>query len=234
MSVRITEEFSEEELEKDLEKVLNPTAGRPSRRTTELRERIQEARRFKDLIRIMDSGLLEKLEQEERNTTNKEEPSKEPPRPAIEPGVLSQLLNGDSKAFKKLIDDNSTEALSTAIKKGLPIIGALAGVWLAEDNVKGFPRVLHTGVDILNMIILVLNAIMKFLGSIGDIDIIGDAQQSIFSAIGKRPESARAKAAKKASADRIQERVDSGDSLGAAVEALTREEIFGFFGIGDF
>ncbi len=211
-------DFTDEEILEANEK----KAGRPNKKTSEIRARIREANDIKFVLQELKEALKE---------FKPPQPNPSPNRTANrnQRGIFSQLLKGDIRGLEKIIEESSEEAISTAIKKGAPIIGALAGVWLAESKVKGFPRVLHTGVDILNMIILVLNAILDFIRGFGEIAVPtpDTVLKDINNILGLGRTSPLRKKQLETVAQNIIDAMESGDTLAAAVEA-NKHALFGF------
>lgn len=176
----VDSEFSIEEVEEALKK----KEGRPSNRTREIRKRLQEAQRFRDIMGILDSGILERMVDENvfrRDRRDLEGTSriKDEPKPGsvveellLKSGFVNQKFIDNNKNLLDLLDQMVSNATITYGPAVIAIIGGLGGLWIAEGTIKDFPPILHTGFELtiqsLRLITVLANFISGGLGGLVD------------------------------------------------------------------
>ena len=226
-------EFSQEELEEALKKKM----GRPSNRTRQLRERIKDANRLSDILGIIDSGVLERLAREPTEGDSPSDTERDIPvdKQEIPEGFTADLLKRSGLVNDKFIETNKhVLALSdgvvhtSLVTYGPPIIGvigALAGLWVAEGKIEDFPPVLHTGMELLTQLLRLTTVLSTFvadgLGGITDFitDPIGTVQEEIEKVFATTPEE------KQAAVQRANKKVKQRRKDGLGIESrrgLTR------------
>lgn len=194
-------EFSKEELEEAIRK----KAGRPSNRTRELRERLQEANRLKDLITILDSGILERMVGENVFGSDRSDPGRTPGIDEKTPegfteelllklGIVSPKFIETNKELLKLSDGVVKTSLVTYGPPVIAIVSALAGLWIAEGKVKDVPPILHTSFEILVQTMRLITILNSFiaggLGGLADFvedplgTVVAPAQEAVSELLG--------------------------------------------------
>lgn len=189
-------EFSEEELLEALKK----KGGRPSNRTRELRERLQEAQQVTDILGILKSGVLERLIEDNARGFRPSDirgafqVDKDPEKVKAPKGFTADLLKRSGLVNDKFLETNkeilalSDDVVSNALTIYAPPIVAIglgvAGLWIAEGQIKEIPPMLHTIVlniklftPILNGLGLLLTAATAFLNDF--VGIIPDIQNEV-------------------------------------------------------
>ena len=163
-------EFSAEELEEAIKR----KPGRPSNRTRELRENIKDAKRLTSILGILDSGILEQFSERFGGGFSESVPQgsvrvdKEPS--VVSDGFTEELLLNLGLINKKFATTNKNilgltdDVVSNALIKYGPLVTALAGVWIAEGQVKDFPQTLHTTIAILTKLLRLIDILGSFIG----------------------------------------------------------------------
>lgn len=175
-------EFTAEEIQEAIEK----KPGRPSKRVRELRIRIKEAQRLQDILKILDTGVVERLV---GGLTEGGRPGDPERTVRVDPaakGFTSDLLLKTGLVNKKFLKTNqallelSDEVVKNAlVNYGPPIIavvGGLAGIWIAEGQIEDMPPVLHTSVELLMQLLRLFTVLGNFIsGGLGGLtDLIND------------------------------------------------------------
>jgi hypothetical protein len=163
-------EFSQEELEEALKR----KGGRPSNRTRELRARLKDAQQFTDIMGILNSGILERLDEgmgrgfrpsDIRGPVQVEDKSKSTPE-----GFTAELLLKTGLVNEKFISTNkqvlglTDEVVSKALIIYGPVFAALAGLWIAEGQIKDMPKPLHTTYGILIQLLRLVDVLGSWVG----------------------------------------------------------------------
>ena len=133
---------------------------------------------------ILDSGILERLVRENFFGSDRSDIGSpvRVKKEDIPPGITIELLTKTGFVSKDFIKKNkeilqlTDEMINNAIVTYGPaivgIIGALAGIWIAESQIKDFPPVLHTSMELLTQILRLTNVLSGFvaegLGGITD------------------------------------------------------------------
>lgn len=180
-------EFSEEELMEALRK----KGGRPSNRTRELRERLQEAQEITDIIGILRSGVLERLLPKDSLVLDKDKKvdQKQPTPEGFTADLLKRTGLVDNKFLEtnkeilKLTDGMVQQSLVTYGPPIIAIVGGLAGLWIAESQIKSMPKLLHTYYGISIQLLRLTDVLASFFstGLGGLLDVISDPIGNVIS-----------------------------------------------------
>jgi hypothetical protein len=172
-------EFSVEEMEEALKK----KPGRPSTRTRELRQRLEEADKLRDILGILNSGILERIDEftdggfdrSSSRSSIREEPKPKDTKNsegfAIEilkkTGLINDKIIKNNPETFSLLDDMVRDSLVNYGPPIIGILGALGGLWVAESKIKGVPPILHTSMLILKLFAQVLNSLTPMIEGAG-------------------------------------------------------------------
>jgi len=173
------EQFMPEFTDEEIEQATLKLNGRPTNRTREIRELIEQARKLQGLVKIIDSGILERLPQDQPTNDvmdNQIKDIKKEKKPN-----LKQLFD----ILKSKTQEEMIENLSKIGGAGIPIV-AIAGIlFIAEkQQIKRrnegeeplpieIPEIIHGIINITKLFNTMLNAINILLVTLTE--FIGDA-----------------------------------------------------------
>lgn len=134
--------------------------GRPTKAEKEFKEYLKDLYQYR---LAKDSGLFDtfigNLQEPKRTERQRAADSK-----GSGDGLLRDLLKGDFNRIIEVGEFGAEDAIRNAIKYGLPVVGSLGAIWMAETKIKDFPQVLHSIYSILLAMLRLFDVLANFIG----------------------------------------------------------------------